>query len=253
MNRVGLGLAVGAGYDLGRTRKLKRMNPGPRALADLVSGRLRNNPQFKELGDQLRQDLRGIGGAATGALLERQLDTLADRLHDRTARLRERLSEAVPEGRDLGYGEKEPADDERDAEEPDAEEPDAGEWAGDGPDAGERAAGEPDDAERYVDEPHGEEPDDVERDAEEPVLLVIEYYPKGLFEKTGNLWRAQGRRGEIRDGEVVHGHEPRAEGEPGAQKETEEPDETEETRDTEEPEEIDDEYRDEYADARSRR
>ncbi|WP_030370916.1 SRPBCC family protein [Streptomyces rimosus] len=62
------------------------------------------------------------------------------------------------------------------------------------------------------------------------VLLVIEYYPKGLFEKTGNIWRAQGRRarldlknfrrfvmmrgeatgewrGEIRDGEVVVGHD----------------------------------------------
>ncbi|MGW7521690.1 SRPBCC family protein [Streptomyces sp. NPDC054796] len=62
------------------------------------------------------------------------------------------------------------------------------------------------------------------------VLLVIEYYPKGLFEKTGNIWRAQGRRarldlkhfrrfvmmrgeatgewrGEIRDGEVVRTHE----------------------------------------------
>ncbi|MEU3737967.1 SRPBCC family protein [Streptomyces sp. NPDC032198] len=62
------------------------------------------------------------------------------------------------------------------------------------------------------------------------VLLVLEYYPKGLFEKTGNIWRAQGRRarldlknyarfitikgeaedgwrGEIRDGEVVHSHE----------------------------------------------
>lgn len=62
------------------------------------------------------------------------------------------------------------------------------------------------------------------------VLLVVEYYPKGLFEKTGNLWRAQGRRarldlknyvrhvtlkgeaedgwrGEIRDGEVVRSHE----------------------------------------------
>ncbi|WP_328727090.1 SRPBCC family protein [Streptomyces sp. NBC_00259] len=62
------------------------------------------------------------------------------------------------------------------------------------------------------------------------VLLVIEYYPKGLFEKTGNIWRAQGRRarldlknfarhismrgeaedgwrGEIRDGEVVTTHE----------------------------------------------
>jgi uncharacterized membrane protein len=58
------------------------------------------------------------------------------------------------------------------------------------------------------------------------VLLVIEYYPQGLFEKTGNIWRAAGRRtrldlkhfrrfvmmrgeatgswrGEIRDGEVV--------------------------------------------------
>ncbi|MCF3960225.1 SRPBCC family protein [Streptomyces fuscigenes] len=58
------------------------------------------------------------------------------------------------------------------------------------------------------------------------VVTVIEYYPSGFFEKTGNLWRAQGRRmrldlkhfqryvtltdeepegwrGEIRDGEVV--------------------------------------------------
>lgn len=66
------------------------------------------------------------------------------------------------------------------------------------------------------------------------VLLVLEYYPQGLFEKTGNIWRAQGRRarlefkhfrrnamanailhqdeisgwrGEIRDSEVVRSHE----------------------------------------------
>lgn len=62
------------------------------------------------------------------------------------------------------------------------------------------------------------------------VLLLIEYHPKGLFEKTGNIWRAQGRRarldlkhfarfvtvrgeatggwrGEIQDGEVVVTHE----------------------------------------------
>ncbi|GAA0714593.1 SRPBCC family protein [Dactylosporangium roseum] len=26
------------------------------------------------------------------------------------------------------------------------------------------------------------------------VVLVLQYYPKGLFERTGNLWRAQGRR-----------------------------------------------------------
>jgi len=71
MNRVGLGLAVGAGYVLGRTKKMKlafalgtlvagkRMHLSPQAIVDLVSGQLRNNPQFKEIGDQLREDLRG--------------------------------------------------------------------------------------------------------------------------------------------------------------------------------------------------
>jgi hypothetical protein len=66
------------------------------------------------------------------------------------------------------------------------------------------------------------------------VLLVLEYWPQGFFERTGNLWRAQGRRarlefkhfrrhamtnvllrqeevegwrGEIRDSEVVKTHE----------------------------------------------
>ncbi|WP_411074724.1 SRPBCC family protein [Streptomyces sp. cmx-4-7] len=62
------------------------------------------------------------------------------------------------------------------------------------------------------------------------VLVTVEYYPSGFFEKTGNVWRAQGRRlrldlkhfrrhvtltddepegwrGEIRDGEVVRTHE----------------------------------------------
>ncbi|MGW1744441.1 SRPBCC family protein [Streptomyces sp. NPDC002092] len=62
------------------------------------------------------------------------------------------------------------------------------------------------------------------------IVLLMEYYPSGLFEKTGNIWRAQGRRarldlknfvrfitlkgeaedgwrGEIRDGEVVRSHE----------------------------------------------
>ncbi|MFF1594194.1 SRPBCC family protein [Streptomyces sp. NPDC058286] len=76
------------------------------------------------------------------------------------------------------------------------------------------------------------------------VLLVLEYFPKGLFEKTGNIWRAQGRRarldlklyrkfltlrgeatdgwrGEVRDGEVVIGHEEAVEAEVRADAETE--------------------------------
>ncbi|ANY05045.1 SRPBCC family protein [Pseudonocardia sp. HH130630-07] len=76
------------------------------------------------------------------------------------------------------------------------------------------------------------------------VLLVLEYYPVGLFEKTGNIWRAVGRRarlefkhyrrhvmvetlvhreqlegwrGEIRDSEVVRTHEEALEDERAAE------------------------------------
>ncbi|BDH06321.1 SRPBCC family protein [Streptomyces seoulensis] len=80
------------------------------------------------------------------------------------------------------------------------------------------------------------------------VLLVLEYFPKGLFEKTGNIWRAQGRRarldlklyrkfimmrgeatdgwrGEVRDGEVVVTHDDAIEQEEAerAEEETDEP------------------------------
>lgn len=117
MNRLGLGLAVGAGYVLGRTKKLKlafavgtlvagkRMQLSPRALADLVSGQLRDNPQFKEIGDQLREDLRGVGKAATGAMVERQIDAIADRLHGRTAQVRDQIAGVVPDEPDLGFDE----------------------------------------------------------------------------------------------------------------------------------------------------
>jgi hypothetical protein len=90
------------------------------------------------------------------------------------------------------------------------------------------------------------------------ILVVLEYYPQGLFEQTGNLWRAQGRRvrlelkhyrrhvmmnvmlhpeevhgwrGVIEDGEVVQDHDSRVreeEAEPGAGEdgfEEDEPDE----------------------------
>ncbi|MFF5533350.1 SRPBCC family protein [Streptomyces cinerochromogenes] len=87
------------------------------------------------------------------------------------------------------------------------------------------------------------------------VLLVMEYYPTGLFEKTGNIWRSQGRRarldlknfarfitlkgeaedswrGEIRDGEVVRSHEDAL-----AAEESEESEESEEPEESEESEE----------------
>ncbi|MFD5492177.1 DNA primase [Streptomyces sp. NPDC127091] len=132
MNRTALGLAIGAGYLLGRTKKLKtavavgglvagkKLNLGPRMITDLVSSQLQNNPQFKELGDQLRGDLRGAGKAASGALVERQLDSLADRLHGRTAEMREQLAGS---GREAGDDTDDVDATDATDEEPDGEEP----------------------------------------------------------------------------------------------------------------------------------
>ncbi|MCM3299757.1 DNA primase [Streptomyces pseudogriseolus] len=142
MNRTGLGLAIGAGYLLGRTKKLKmalavgglvagkKLNLSPRAVADLVAQQLRDNPQFKELGDQLKGDLRGAGKAASGALVERQISSLADRLHGRTAAVRGRLDGAGADERD---GSDEDAGGQSHDEEPAGQEPDdAGEDRDDG-------------------------------------------------------------------------------------------------------------------------
>jgi len=106
------------------------------------------------------------------------------------------------------------------------------------------------------------------------VLLVLEYYPQGLFERTGNIWRAQGRRarlefkhfrrhamaevilhreevegwrGEIRDSEVVRTHEEalREEEERAGGPEEEPVDEAQGTSDDVEKYEDDDEGEDE--------
>ncbi|MFF8977163.1 DNA primase [Streptomyces cellulosae] len=152
MNRTGLGLAIGAGYLLGRTKKLKmalavggmvagkKLNLSPRAVADLVGQQLRDNPQFKELGDQLRGDLRGAGKAASGALVERQLGALADRLHGRTAEVRGRLTgggeDRDAEAEDTGEEPYDSSDEETDGHEPDDA---AGDRDDGGPDAGRTA------------------------------------------------------------------------------------------------------------------
>ncbi|MDF3307108.1 SRPBCC family protein [Rhodococcus sp. T2V] len=92
------------------------------------------------------------------------------------------------------------------------------------------------------------------------IVLILEYHPKGLFERTGNIWRAQGRRarlelkhfgrhvmtqsvlhpdevvgwrGEIRDGEVVEPDEQEAQ--------PDESDELDETDEADEADEADDE------------
>ena len=154
MNRTALGLAIGAGYLLGRTRKLKlavavgtlaagkKLNLTPKGVADLVSQQLRDNPQFKEIGDQLRTDLRGVGKAASGAMVERQIEALADRLHGRTAEVRDQLEGVVP-GKDTDGDADDEADEEYD--EPQDAHEDEDEDAQDSADEAEDADDEPDD------------------------------------------------------------------------------------------------------------
>ncbi|MGV9390927.1 DNA primase [Streptomyces olivaceus] len=158
MNRVGMGLAVGAGYLLGRTKKLKlavavgtmvagkKLNLTPKGIAELVSGQLQNNPQFKEIGDQLRTDLRGVGKAASGAMVERQIGALADRLHGRTAEVRDQLSGAVSKAPGVGSRDSEDSEDSEEYAEQDDERDERDERVGrdadDEPDG--RAGREPD-------------------------------------------------------------------------------------------------------------
>jgi len=107
------------------------------------------------------------------------------------------------------------------------------------------------------------------------VLVNLEYYPQGLFERTGNLWKAQNRRarlemkhfrrhvmnhaildadeiegwrGEIRDGEVVRDHDEVVEEEEREQQDEGAEDEygEDEYGEDEEPEEGEDEADDEY-------
>ncbi|MYW08436.1 cyclase [Streptomyces sp. SID2563] len=109
------------------------------------------------------------------------------------------------------------------------------------------------------------------------IVLVVEYYPSGFFEKTGNLWRVQGRRirldfkhfqryvtltdeepeawrGEIRDGEVVVSHEDAVAEEEESEGDEEQPEDEEyEDKDEgededEEGDEDDEEYEDEWED-----
>jgi hypothetical protein len=105
------------------------------------------------------------------------------------------------------------------------------------------------------------------------ILLVLEYHPQGMFERTGNLWRAQGRRarlelkhfrrhmmtqgvlhpddiegwrGTIHDGEVVESHEDALERE---QQESPDPEEARQAGNGQ----VDDETRDGDEESSSRR
>ncbi|MFJ7262879.1 hypothetical protein ACIQV2_22265 [Streptomyces globosus] len=103
-DRVAMGLALGGGYLLGRTGKAKwalgaaallagrRLAPEAAALAGFVRDSLGGRPGLEEIRARIADDLRGVGSAAVAVLVERQLGAVADRLHDRTEEVRDRLA-----------------------------------------------------------------------------------------------------------------------------------------------------------------
>ncbi|MFI1697330.1 DNA primase [Streptomyces bobili] len=187
MNRVGLGLAIGAGYVLGRTKKMKlalavgsmvagkRLNLTPRGVADLVSQQLKGNPQFKEMSDQLRGELRGVGKAASGAMVERQMSALADRLHNRTGQVRDQLDGVVPdvpggksreEGDDGDADEYEEPESARDEDFEEADE-DAEEVDEEDEDVEDRADEDAEEADEEAEDEDAEDAEEADEDAEE--------------------------------------------------------------------------------------
>ncbi len=113
-------IAVGVGYLLGRTRKLRlaltlagigasrRLGGGPGGLAEQGTKLLGSSPELKTLGETVRGRLVEAGKAAAMTAASSQIDALSDRLQERTRSL---TRPPVP-GRGVKEREEEPGEDE---------------------------------------------------------------------------------------------------------------------------------------------
>jgi len=127
VNKAQLIIAVGAGYLLGRTRKLRwalalagvgasRKLPGnAKELTAQGARMLGSSPETKELAQTAWGRLTEAGRAAAMAALSSRLEDLNDRLHERTDLL---LAETEPEEGADGPPDEEPRDEEPRAEGP---------------------------------------------------------------------------------------------------------------------------------------
>ncbi|HEX2299247.1 MAG TPA: hypothetical protein VHH34_12155 [Pseudonocardiaceae bacterium] len=101
-------LAVAGGYFLGRTKKMKlaimlagvasgnKIARDPTQLLAQGARLVQSNPQFAALGDQVRDRLVEAGKGVAVAVVSRQMDSLSERLSERTGRLSGRLHEDDP-------------------------------------------------------------------------------------------------------------------------------------------------------------
>ena len=98
-------LAVAGGYFLGRTKKMKlaimlagvasgnKIARDPTQLLAQGTRLVASNPQLSALSDQVRDRLVEAGKGVAVAVVSRQMDSLSDRLSERTDRLSGRRDE----------------------------------------------------------------------------------------------------------------------------------------------------------------
>lgn len=101
-------LAVAGGYFLGRTKKMKlaimlagvasgnRIARDPAQLLAQGTRLVQSNPQLSALGDEVRGRLVEAGKGVAVAVASRRMDSLSDRLSERTDRLSGRRDEDDP-------------------------------------------------------------------------------------------------------------------------------------------------------------
>ncbi|GAA2450335.1 hypothetical protein [Streptomyces macrosporus] len=146
-----LAAAVVGGYILGRTKKGKLAL----LLASIIAGRkiplnpqdlitqgvrkIADTPQFRELTEQVRDELVQSGRSAARAAADRTMSSYADALHRRTEELRRRRGGGRPEPEGGEAEHEEPEGKEPEREEPEGKEPEREEPEGEEP---EREEGE---------------------------------------------------------------------------------------------------------------
>ncbi|HUR03468.1 MAG TPA: hypothetical protein VM347_13085 [Nonomuraea sp.] len=131
-DRIQIGLAIAAGYYLGRRHKLRWATTLAAAgLANRLRGQggllqqgikmLGTSPELEKITGRLRGELMEVGKAAAVAMTSRQIETLTTRLHERAETLRQPGEPTDTDEED--YEEDEFEEEEPEEEEPEEEEP----------------------------------------------------------------------------------------------------------------------------------
>ncbi|AII03374.1 hypothetical protein [Rhodococcus opacus] len=138
-NKTQMAAAIGAGYLLGRTRRMKlalmlagagttgRFRGGPRELLTLGTKMLANSPEVAKLGDTVRGELLGAAKAAAVTAASQRIDSLSNRLQSGGQEITGTVSDAADNVTDVTkvskFGRKKHTRSRDDDEQPSTDEP----------------------------------------------------------------------------------------------------------------------------------